>query len=179
MPAAAPAIRLAGPPDIDALHALIERAYRGDAARAGWTHEADLLTGQRIDPAMLAELLAATDQAMLVALDGDGRTIGCVQITDRGGGLAYLGLLSVAPELQGAGLGKQLILAAEALARARFGATRMEMTTIRQRPELIDYYVRRGYAPTGEERPFPYGDSRFGIPQTDDLRFVVLARALS
>ena len=29
--------------DIAELHELIERAYRGDTARAGWSHEADLL----------------------------------------------------------------------------------------------------------------------------------------
>ena len=37
------AIRDAVTADIPALHRLIESAYRGEASRAGWTTEADLL----------------------------------------------------------------------------------------------------------------------------------------
>jgi GNAT superfamily N-acetyltransferase len=164
--------------DIEALHILIESAYRGDSARAGWTHEADLLGGQRIDQDGLADILGDPGQHLLVATGANRSLLGCVEITDRGAGLAYLGLLSVAPAGQAKGLGKQLIVAAEAFARDRLAATRMEMTVIRQRTELIAYYERRGYRQTGEERPFPYGDNRFGVPRTDDLSFVVLARTL-
>ncbi len=172
-------IRPAFPGDIGALHALIQSAYRGDAARGGWTHEADLLDGQRIDPAGLSDILADPDQHLLVAEGTDGALLGCVEIADHGGGIAYLGLLSVAPQVQANGLGKQLIAAAETFARDHLGATAMEMTVIRQRHELIAYYERRGYRLTGEERPFPYGDERFGLPRTDALGFVVLARTLS
>lgn len=172
-------IRPAATGDIAALHALIQSAYRGDTARRGWTHEADLLDGQRIDPAGLAAILADSDQHLLVAEGADGALLGCVEIANHGEGLAYLGLLSVAPQGQAEGLGRQLIAAAEAFARDQLGATRMEMTVIRQRTELIAYYERRGYRPTGEERPFPYGDERFGLPRTDALGFVVLARTLS
>ena len=44
--------------DVAALHRLIESAYRGDSAKAGWTHEADLLGGQRTDEAELLDILA-------------------------------------------------------------------------------------------------------------------------
>lgn len=171
-------IRVARAADIGALHQLIESAYRGDSARAGWTHEADLLDGQRTDPAALADIIADPRQRILIAHDDAGAMLGCVAIADTGGGTGYLGMLTVAPGLQAAGIGRALITAAEAQAIARFGATRMEMTVIDQRRELIAYYQRRGYALTGEERPFPYGDARFGRPRRDDLRFVVLARAI-
>lgn len=173
------AIRAAQTDDIPALHALIESAYRGDAARAGWTHEADLLGGQRIDLEGLADILADPDQYLLIATRADGTAAGCVEVTDKTPGLAYLGMLSVTPHGQAQGLGKRLISAAEQFARDQLGAARMEMTVIRQRSELISYYIRRGYQPTGEERPFPYGDARFGAPRTDDLAFVVLARTLT
>ena len=52
------------------------------------------------------------------------------------------------------------------------------MTVIRQRAELIAYYERRGYRRTGEERPFPYGDQRFGLPRRPDLSFIVMEKAL-
>lgn len=162
--------------DIPALHALIERVYRGDSARAGWTHEADLLGGQRTDPAALAELIADPAQRLLIA-ESDGVLVGCVDVACKPNRRAYLGLLTVMPELQAAGLGKRLIAVAEAAARA-FGADRMEMTVISGRSELIAYYERRGYALTGERRPFPLDDPRFGLPKTRDLEFVVLERAL-
>jgi hypothetical protein len=52
------------------------------------------------------------------------------------------------------------------------------MTVIQQREGLIAWYLRRGYHLTGETCPFPYDDERFGRPLRDDLRFVVMERAL-
>lgn len=169
--------RLARPGDAAALQPLVHRAYRGDSARAGWTHEADLLDGQRIDAVDLESLIADPTQVVIVA-EASGAAVGCVQVSDKGEGLAYLGMLTVDPMLQGSGLGRALIDEAERVAKDRFGANRMEMTVIVQRTELIDWYVRRGYALTGERRPFPATDPRFGLPKRDDLEFVVLGRAL-
>jgi predicted N-acetyltransferase YhbS len=170
-------IRLASPADLDALHTLVHRAYRGDAARAGWTHEADLLDGQRTDLGALTAMLEDPSQRVLVA-EAEARLLGCVQVSTQDNGTASLGMLSVDPELQAGGLGRALIAAAEETARTAFRARRMEMTVIRQRGELIAYYERRGYALTGEERPFPLTDPRFGLPRRQDLVFVVLAKDL-
>lgn len=169
-------IRLATVADIPALHTLVEGAYRGDRARRGWTHEADLLGGQRIDVAGLETIL--TDPAQRVLIATAETAIGCVQVTRAGESGAYLGMLSVDPARQAGGWGRRLIDAAETLARDTFGATYMEMTVIRQRSELIAWYERRGYRRTGEERPFPLDDPRFGIPTTRELAFVVLSRSL-
>lgn len=177
-----PRIRPAAPADIPALHALIESAYRGDSARQGWTHEADLLGGQRTDLAMLGAIVDDPDQRILVAVgeavDGADDIIGCVQIARREDGKSYLGLLSVDPLRQATGLGKRLITAAEHAAATCFGTRVIEMTVIRQRSELVDYYLRRGYSLTGEERPFPLSDARFGLPKTLELTFVVLAKTI-
>jgi len=171
-------IRPATRADIRALHALVESAYRGDSARLGWTHEADLLDGQRTDPESLTAIIDDPDEQILVALDGSD-IIGCVQIARKEHGTSYLGLLSVDPRRQATGLGKQLITAAERAAATHFGAHAIEMTVIKQRTELIDYYFRRGYSPTGEERPFPHGDVRFGLPKTSELVFVVLSKHIA
>ncbi len=170
-------IRPATLADIPALHCLVERAYRGDSARKGWTHEADLLGGQRTDVEALSEMIADPLQRILLAIGADG-LVGCVQVSQKNAGTAYLGLLSVDPDVQAGGLGKALIDAAEDAAQIEFSASKMEMTVIRQRSELIAYYERRGYALTSEERPFPHDDERFGVPVTRDLSFVVLAKAL-
>ena len=165
-----PVIRLATLSDLPRLHAVIERAYRGEAARAGWTHEGDLIEGARTDAATLEAILADSHARLLIALNDDS-PIGCVQVTDRGDGLCYLGLLCVEPTLQTGGLGKQLLEAAEALARDTFVASGMEMTVIDRRTELIAYYERRGYARTPERRDFP-------IAVTPPLFMTVLVKPL-
>jgi N-acetylglutamate synthase-like GNAT family acetyltransferase len=171
-------LRHATEADIKALHALVESAYRGDSARRGWTHEADLLGGQRTDTDDLAAIIAALDQALLLD-EVDGVLLGCVHLTQIGEDRAYLGMFTVSPERQGEGRGKAILAAAESHAAGAMGVRVMEMSVIAQRPELIAWYERRGYARTGATRPFPMEDPRFGLPQRDDLSFVVLEKALA
>jgi GNAT superfamily N-acetyltransferase len=147
-------IRQAVAEDLATLQPLIQRAYRGDSARAGWTHEADLIDDERITMTDLAALIADPRERVLIAFSGEAM-IGCVRVADRGDALAYLGLLCVDPDRQAGSVGRTLIDAAERVARDDFGANRMEMTVIERRTELIDYYRRRGYAPTPERRDFP------------------------
>jgi len=163
--------------DLPALHRLVHSAYRGDSARAGWTHEADLLDGQRTDEQALAEMIANPDQAILVARDGTLLS-GCISVEIKSSGLAYIGMVTVDPERQNSGLGRQLLQAAESYARDHFGCSRAEMTVIALRTELIAWYERRGYARTGETRPFPAADPRFGLPRRDDLDCIVLEKSL-
>ena len=59
--------RVAGAGDLAAVKALVERAYRGDSARGGWTHEADLLEGERISIEELAGVLANPVQRVVLA----------------------------------------------------------------------------------------------------------------
>jgi len=159
--------------DIPALHALIEAAYRGDVARAGWTHEADLLDGQRTDLAQLAAIMADAKQTFLIAEHAHA----CVLVIDNGDS-ALLSMLAVHPAAQARGMGAALIAAAEFHARDKLGHTCAQMRVIAQRPELIAYYARRGYAPTGATVPFPYGNPGFGIPRRDDLVLCILEKPL-
>jgi hypothetical protein len=70
-----------------------------------------------------------------------------------------------------------LLTAAEDFAKER-GAHRICMAVVNVRTTLIAWYERRGYALSGETRPFPYGDERFGRPLRDDLHFVVIQKDL-
>jgi GNAT superfamily N-acetyltransferase len=88
-------------------------------------------------------------------------------------------MFAVRPRHQSGGLGRAILEHAEALARAEWSAERIEMTVIRQRHDLIAWYERVGYAPTGATEAFPYGDERFGLPRRPDLEFVVLAKSLA
>jgi ribosomal protein S18 acetylase RimI-like enzyme len=171
-------LRPATPDDIPALHRLVEHAYRGEEAKQGWTHEADLLGGQRTDAAGLAEIIADPHKTLLLSFDDDA-LMGCVLLAHQPDGSAYLGMLSVDPKRQAGGLGRRLLADAEAFAEDVLRAPRVEMTVIRQREELIAWYERRGYALTGKTLPFPMDDERFGLPKRRDLEFVVLAKDLT
>ncbi|MFW5418143.1 GNAT family N-acetyltransferase [Nocardiopsis sp. CNT-189] len=169
--------RPAGPEDVPALVELVNSAYRGEGSKEGWTTEADLLGGQRIDAEGVTALLRTPDTAVLVAEAG-GRLTVCCELKRSGEGDAYFGMFSVSPAAQGKGLGGAMMTEAEGYAARVWGARRMRMLVIRQRGELIAWYERRGYARTGAVSPFPYGDERFGIPRRDDLEFIELAKEL-
>jgi len=168
--------RAAEPADVPALVALVESAYRGEASRAGWTTEADLLDGQRTDADGVAAAIGKPDSVVLVA-EHAGELLACCHL-ERRGPAAYFGMFSVRPARQGGGLGRQVLARAERHAREEWGASELEMTVIEQRDDLIAWYERRGFTRTGEYSPFPYGDERFGVPLRPDLRFERLAKVL-
>ncbi len=168
--------RRAIPDDVTSLHALVESAYRGDVSRAGWTTEADFLDGQRTDPDELAQLIAGPSTRILLA-HREATLVGCVLVREEPGS-AYLGMLSVRPDLQSAGLGRALLDEAERVAREELDRAEMRMRVISIRDTLLAWYERRGYVRTGEREPFPYGDPRSGRPRRDDLEFVVLRKRL-
>lgn len=160
--------------DVEELEMLINSAYRGESSKKGWTTEADLLGGIRIDKEAITELISRNDSVILKFTES-GKIIGCVNLVTNGNSI-YLGMLTVSPIEQGKGIGKELIISSERYARDA-GIKEIEMTVISKRTELIAYYERRGYKQTREKRPFPMNDPRFGEPKTD-LEFVVLRKKL-
>lgn len=179
--------RRANETDVDAIVALTQSAYRGDASRAGWTTEADFLDGQRTDPQEVREILARTDAYLLLAerpSTGSGQAgelLACCLLERQmlhGVPSCYFGMFSVRPELQGAGVGRAMMAEAERIARDEWHCAQMRMTVIDIRDALVAWYERRGYRRTGETKPFPYGDERFGIPKRPDLRFEWLVKSL-
>jgi GNAT superfamily N-acetyltransferase len=162
--------------DVPVLVELVNSCYRGDSSKRGWTTEADLLDGQRVDAEGMAELLERTNTIVLVA-EAEGRIVSCCEL-QRGVNGAYFGMFSVLPTIQGGGLGKRVLAEAENTAAREWGCRLMRMKVLKQRPELIAWYERRGYTNTGKTEPFPYGDESFGLPRRADLAFVELTREL-
>jgi predicted N-acetyltransferase YhbS len=167
----------AGEADYPSVIALTNRAFRGTGPDASWNVE-DVIQGDRITDALLREDLAkAPDGHLLIWRDDVGEHLGHVRLEPAEAGAWYLGLLTVRPDRQDQQLGRRLLAASEDFARDR-GAKRIRMTVVNVRETLIAWYLRRGYALTGETRPFPYDDERFGRATRDDLCFMVLEREL-
>ncbi len=168
--------RTATAADVPAIVALVQSAYRGESGLRGWTTESHLLDGQRTDAEDVSAVIGRPDSRVLLA-ETDGRLQASCHV-EREGESAYFGMFAVDPSGQGQGLGKQMLAEAERIARDEWQCRFMRMTVIEQRDELIAWYQRRGYRSSGEFKPFPYGDERFGIPRRDDLRFEVLIKSL-
>ena len=186
--------------DVSAVVELVESAYRGEASRAGWTTEADLLDGQRTDEIEIREIICGAHSRIRLAeqspaglqildqihahtpsqeraLPHAASLVGCVRI-ENAGDAGYIGMVSVLPNLQSAGIGRQLLHEAERVIRDELRLPRARMTVIGQRDTLIAWYQRRGYSLTGKQEKFPYGQLRAGTPRRDDLYFEVLEKSL-
>lgn len=152
--------RKATPSDIPELNTLVNNAYRGESAKAGWTTEAHLIEGQRTDPSALTEMMNSGHFEL--AFEGD-QLVGCVYLEIEDNQVLYIGMLTVNPTLQSRGLGKAIMKRAEELGREwKLKSTRMTVISIR--PELISYYERMGFRWNGKTEPFPENDPRNGKP---------------
>ena len=161
--------------DVAEIVLLVNSCYRGDSSRVGWTTEADLLDGTRTDEDEITGLVTQPDSMLVLCVEED-EIIGSVHIQKQGDS-SYLGMLVVKPNLQGGGVGRRLIEAAEVRARGEWGSKRMTMTVISVRDTLIAYYERRGYRRTGHMKPF-ISDATHGIPRVDHLELEVLEKDL-
>jgi N-acetylglutamate synthase-like GNAT family acetyltransferase len=136
-------VRLAESQEAEAIVAVINAAFRHA--------EAFLIDRDRIDLETVRSLL---QKGKFLVADSEDRGIlaGCVYVElkdDR----AYLGLLTVDPQRQKAGLGSQLMTAAENYC-VRSGCRFMDLRIVNVRQELPSYYRKRGYVQIGTT-PFP------------------------
>jgi GNAT superfamily N-acetyltransferase len=164
--------------DAEELSRFVNSAYRGESSKQGWTTEADLLDGQRIDPAMIGEMLSSSQSAIWIEFQ-QMRIQSCVYLSikpsvlDKNINCLYLGLLTVRPDIQNRGLGKKMLSWSEIQAKS-LGLSSIEMTVITQRTELIQWYIKHGYAKTNHMMAFPVGP-QFGVSKTQ-LEMVVLKK---
>jgi len=168
------------PADLDSAPAVVDlvtSAYRGEASKQGWTSEADLISGQRIDLAVLTADIRRPHSVVLLAERGD-TLVGCAHVARSDETHAYFGMFAVRPTAQDRGDGKQILAEAERYAAAEWATSVMMMLVLDARTELLAFYERRGYRRTGTYQPFPYGDLRFGLPVRDDLRLEILTKTL-
>lgn len=160
--------------DAAELSALINSAYRGESSKKGWTTEADLLEGTRTSEEELISIIASSNHYLLKFIR-DEKIIGSVLLIAKKEVL-YLGMLTVSPELQNSGIGKQLLQAAEQLAQ-QLELSRIQMTVIGIRKELLAWYMRNGYEDTGLREPFPFGEGDKALT-SEPLDFMLLEKKI-
>jgi len=170
-------IRPAQAQDADAISALVNRAYRGDSSRAGWTTEADLLDGKRTTTEDVLALLNRHDVVMLCGWVDEVLMVTLCAEWHAEEQVAHLGMIAVEPSAQNRGYGKQMILAAEQLAVARWGARASQMAVVSVRQTLIAFYQRLGYQATGERRPFPHLPEMWQA-KVDNMQLMTLQKEL-
>ncbi|HEY4767069.1 MAG TPA: GNAT family N-acetyltransferase [Candidatus Sulfotelmatobacter sp.] len=122
--------------DAEAITALINLAFR--------VAESFLMDRDRIDLESVQSLLQS---GKFLLADHGGAVAGCVYVELKAE-RAYLGLLSVDPEHQKAGVGSRLMNAAEDHC-AKAGCRFMDLQVINLRQELPLFYRNRGYVETG------------------------------
>jgi ribosomal protein S18 acetylase RimI-like enzyme len=161
--------------DATAITALLNSAYRGETSKQGWTTEAHLIAGNvRTSENNLLDVMQQPGSVLLKYTDEEQLTA-CVNLQQHGDKI-YLGMLSVSPHLQGAGIGKKLLQAAEEYA-VLVKCKAVYMTVISVRTELINWYQRYGYKDTGERKPFVEdGDSGKHL---QPLEFMVMEKIIA
>ena len=165
--------RVSDKSDSQQIAVLVNSAYRPKSGTEGWTHESELVRGERITAGQVAELMGESS-VVLVAEHGQ-ELVGCVHV-EIAGTSAYIGMLAIEPMKQNTGLGKDLLNYTESYAKENFDIDEFKMVVVSQRKELIDFYVRRGYKRTGEVLPYPVS-ANVGTPILDNLTIETLLKA--
>lgn len=153
---------------------LVNRAYRPEGEAKGWTHEGALVSGPRTSPANVADLLTGTSRVLVLCRED--KILACVQIELRGP-VAYIGMLASDPTIQDQGLGKQMLAHAENFAMSYPAVLQLRMLVLSSRPELLAFYLRRGYVQTGEVLDYPVA-AGIGQPAVPGLHVLALHKAV-
>jgi GNAT superfamily N-acetyltransferase len=171
-------LRVIAEEEIPVVVRLMNEAYRGQGEVESWSTEVAFIQGDRTSEATLRSEIAEKPKGSMLVWDHQGLIQGCVWVEPASSSIWYLGSLAVDPRLQKAGLGRRLLHGAEEWI-TEHGGTRVQMTVLNLRDTLLAWYDRRGYRATGEKKPFPYEDGRFGTPVRDDLEFLVLEKRIA
>lgn len=165
--------RTANKPDAEAIAQLVNKSYRPETGTAGWTHESDLVFGNRTSVGQVEEVILKSDSVIFVGIKGS-EIAACVHV-EKDGSYSHIGMLAVNPKLQGAGAGKQMLALAEKYATESFGSEKFIINVVSSRSELIAFYLRRGYRKTGTVQDYPLS-AGVGTPKFSNLKIEVFEK---
>lgn len=145
-------LRIASTADAEKISRLVNQAYRPRSSEQGWTHEADLVAGDRTTPDQVLDLFIP--QSLILLLCIDDIIVACVHLRHVDSDV-HIGMLATAPAHQNQGLGKQMLFQAEEYAKSHFNPAVFRMSVLSSRAELIAFYERRGYVKTDNVQAYP------------------------
>ena len=160
--------------DVKQLNKLVNSAYRGEESKKGWTTEAEILDGIRIDEEALKQMLTKPAITILKLNNESGKLLATVCLEVKSNDL-YLGMFAVSPLAQGNGIGKSMLIAAEQHALEN-NCKRIVISVISSRAELINWYSRHGYVPTGASISFEDIEGRFGDPKVASISLIEMEK---
>ena len=167
-------IELAQVGDSPEIAALVNKAYRPESDVVGWTHESALVAGDRTSSRQVENLFR--QDSFVLVMKRNGEVVACVhvELADNG---CWIGMLATLPADQNSGVGKRMLLAAEASAIEHFTPKRLMMSVLSSRPELLSFYQRRGYQLTGQVSDYPR-EVGVGTPLSKELKVLALQKLL-
>lgn len=166
-------LRTATRSDTVNIAALVNRAYRPGATQRGWTHESDLVAGDRTSREQVLSLFRPNSIVLL--LSTDARIVACAHVEKAKNQVAQIGMLASDPDFQDRGLGKHMLLCAEKFAAKKFSAAVLSISVLSARAELIAFYERRGYKKSGSIESYPI-HAGIGQPIVRDLQVESLSK---
>ncbi len=155
-----PSVRRARTTDVPALTRLVNECY---------AVEAFFVDGDRTDEQEIERLCVAANGNFLV-LDRLGSGLAGAVFVRADGQRGYFGMLSVASDLRGLGLGRRLVGVAEAMGSA-LGCSAMDLQIVNLREELGPWYRSLGYHEIGTS---PYDHRHAKRP----CHFIKMSKAL-
>lgn len=186
----APRIRRLSKDDQDTIDRVVHIVNQGYRGRESWTTEADIVAGMRTTRDGVSSVLSSM-QILVASVGSDDETelvIGCVEtgsVTETVVGPIegtepsfYLGMLAVDPVYQSSGVGRALCEEVFRCAREEGKATRVVMDVLSCRTELIAWYERMGFRPTGHRKDARSFMDAKGETLLKDCDFILLEKKL-
>ena len=144
--------------DADPIKRIVNSAYRGTSGTAGWSNEAHLLSGNRIEKHHIIDIINKSNLDILVALSNENIVASmCVEkLNDKE---SYFSMLAVEPKLQSCGIGRRMFTEIENFSHLSFNSQTYILEVITLRKDLIHFYNRLGYQQTGQISEFPFSSA--------------------
>ena len=165
-------LKLANPNQSLEISKLVNLTYRGEI---GWTKETHIIKGDRTSHHEIASAIS-NPNAFFFVVNHQQCLASCIYVAQEKDS-AFIGFFSVHPDLQGKGYGKHVLNQAEIFARENLSINKFIMYVVSQRPELIAFYERRGYARTGRVKTFP-AHLKMGVPRVSGLTIEYLEKLI-
>ncbi|GAM19254.1 hypothetical protein SAMD00019534_024290 [Acytostelium subglobosum LB1] len=180
--------------DVDALVDLINFAYRGTGREdndksvqsKGWTNESHYISGKRLTHDSLKPRVEQQNPARALTFvvefadgnDAERKPIASIGVVRDDDVNAHLEALSVEPMYQSEGIGGILMAYAEEYIVKQWGCRVISMCAVSIRNELLSWYYRLGYKPTGVYVPF-HNDDHESRPFVQDIKFEQLSKSFN